>query len=63
MIIAMESEGYLYRTLLGDREKQSEMVRLWLIGAFAIISLLVTLYAVSEQGEAYLHQVYYLIPH
>ncbi|MDI6719521.1 MAG: HEAT repeat domain-containing protein [Methanomicrobiales archaeon] len=41
--------------------RETDIVRLWLIGAFAIVSLLVTVYAVS--GQPIIPQVYYLLPH
>ena len=55
----MESQRCLSRIFFKGWE--TDIVRLWLIGAFAIVSLLVTIYAVS--GQPLLPQVYYLIPH
>jgi len=46
-----------------NRDRQGDITRLWVIGAFALISLMVTIYAVTTQGEEILPQVYYLIPH
>jgi hypothetical protein len=45
------------------RSQVSDAVKLFLIGVFAIISLLVTFYAVTEQGEGAFIENYYLIPH
>jgi hypothetical protein len=39
------------------------MVKLWLVGAFAVISLLVTVYAVENQQDPLFSQFFYLIPH
>lgn len=45
------------------KEPRGDMVKLWVIGVFAIISLLVTLYAVQNQKDPVFSQFFYLIPH
>ena len=55
--------GYHTSHRTEDRHNQGDITRLWVIGAFALISLMVTIYAVTTQGETILPQVYYLIPH
>ena len=44
-------------------ENRGDMAKLWLIGAFATISLLVTLYAIQNQSDPLFSRFFYLIPH
>ncbi|MDD1676932.1 MAG: HEAT repeat domain-containing protein [Methanomicrobiales archaeon] len=39
------------------------MVKIWVIGVFAFISLLVTVYAIENQQDPIFSQFFYLIPH
>ena len=50
--------------MMNTRTNQTgDVVKLLLIGIFAVISLLVTLYAVTENGDGTILENYYLIPH
>lgn len=59
----MTSEGYQFGLAVQGEKEGSEAVRLWVIGAFALVSLLVTVYAIGNGGSALSPSLYYLIPH
>lgn len=46
-----------------DGDSIGNLVKLFIVGVFSLISLIVTLYAIMEQNNSLLIERYYLIPH
>jgi hypothetical protein len=55
--------GYHFSLAVQGEKEGSEAARLWVIGAFALISLLVTVYAIGNGENTLSPSLYYLIPH